>query len=92
MLAQEFIRKWTGPTLKQKSAEAPEQFIDVCHRLGEPTAAEADPTGKTVAERDSQARRKGSLGQRSATIGAPRTEREGAWVRGRRTTTCTDSG
>ena len=41
---REFIRKWTGATLKERSA-AQEHFIDLCRLLGEPTPAEDDPAG-----------------------------------------------
>ena len=46
MEPQEFIRKWTGATLKERSG-AQEHFIDLCRLLGEPTPAEADSTGET---------------------------------------------
>ena len=39
-----FIRKWRAAELKERSG-AQEHFIDLCHVLGEPTPAEADPTG-----------------------------------------------
>jgi hypothetical protein len=39
-----FIRKWSAAQLKERSA-AQEHFIDLCHVLGEPTPAEADPLG-----------------------------------------------
>ena len=45
MEPQEFIQKWTGSTLKERSG-AQEHFIDLCRLLGEPTPAEADPTGE----------------------------------------------
>ena len=45
MEPQEFIRKWAGATLKERSG-AQEHFIDLCRLLGEPTPAEADPTGE----------------------------------------------
>ena len=45
MEPQQFIRKWTGATLKEKSG-AQEHFIDLCRLLGEPTPAEADPAGE----------------------------------------------
>ncbi len=44
MEPREFIRKWTGATLKERSA-AQEHFIDLCRLLGEPTPAEDDPAG-----------------------------------------------
>ena len=40
----EFIAKWHASELKERSA-AQEHFIDLCRLLGEPTPAEADPTG-----------------------------------------------
>ena len=39
-----FIRKWRTVDLKERSA-AQEHFIDLCRVLGEPTPAEADPSG-----------------------------------------------
>ena len=39
-----FIAKWRASELKERSA-AQEHFIDLCQLLGEPTPAEADPTG-----------------------------------------------
>ena len=41
-----FIAKWRAAELKERSA-AQEHFIDSCRLLGEPTPAEADPTGET---------------------------------------------
>ena len=41
-----FIAKWRASELKESSA-AQEHFIDLCRMLGEPTPAEADPTGET---------------------------------------------
>ena len=41
-----FIRKWRAAELKERSG-AQEHFIDLCHILGEPTPAEADPTGQS---------------------------------------------
>ena len=40
----EFIAKWRASELKESSASQ-EHFIDLCGLLGEPTPAEADPTG-----------------------------------------------
>ena len=40
-----FIAKWGASELKESSA-AQEHFIDLCRLLGEPTPAEADPTGE----------------------------------------------
>ena len=45
MTPGEFIAKWRASTLKERSA-AQEHFIDLCRLLGEPTPAEADPTGE----------------------------------------------
>ena len=45
MTASEFISKWRSSELKERSA-AQEHFIDLCRLLGEPTPAEADPTGE----------------------------------------------
>ncbi|MBL7063847.1 MAG: class I SAM-dependent DNA methyltransferase [Anaerolineae bacterium] len=42
---QEFVAKWRKATLKERSA-AQEHFIDLCHLVGHPTPAEADPTGQ----------------------------------------------
>ncbi|MDE0125824.1 MAG: hypothetical protein OXN97_14720 [Bryobacterales bacterium] len=44
MTPNEFIAKWHASELKESSA-AQEHFIDLCRLLGEPTPAEADPTG-----------------------------------------------
>ena len=44
MTPDEFIAKWRASELKERSA-AQEHFIDLCRLLGEPTPAEADPTG-----------------------------------------------
>ncbi|EIC19398.1 hypothetical protein [Thiorhodovibrio frisius] len=44
MTPDDFIRKWTGVTLKERSA-AQEHFLDLCHLLEQPTPAEADPKG-----------------------------------------------
>ena len=45
MTPSEFIAKWRAAELKERSA-AQEHFIDLCRLLGEPTPAEADPTGE----------------------------------------------
>ena len=46
MEPHEFIAKWRSAVLKERSA-AQEHFLDLCRVLGEPTPAEADPTGDT---------------------------------------------
>jgi type II restriction/modification system DNA methylase subunit YeeA len=43
---EQFIAKWKPVTLTERSASQ-QHFIDLCHLLGEPTPAEADPTGNT---------------------------------------------
>ena len=45
MTPSEFIAKWRTSELKERSA-AQEHFIDLCRMLGEPTPADADPTGE----------------------------------------------
>ena len=45
MTPDDFIAKWRASELKERSA-AQEHFIDLCRLLGEPTPAEADPTGE----------------------------------------------
>ena len=45
MTPSEFIAKWRASELKERSASQ-EHFIDLCRLLGEPTPAEADPTGE----------------------------------------------
>ena len=40
-----FIAKWRASELKERSG-AQEHFIDLCRLLGEPTPAEADPSGE----------------------------------------------
>ena len=46
MTATQFIAKWKHVDLKERSA-AQEHFLDLCHLVGHPTPAEADPTGDT---------------------------------------------
>lgn len=45
MTPNEFVQKWSGVTLKERSSSQ-EHFIDLCRLLDEPTPVEADPTGK----------------------------------------------
>ena len=40
-----FIAKWRASELKERSGSQ-EHFIDLCRLLGEPTPAEADPSGE----------------------------------------------
>jgi len=42
------ITKWRAAELKERSGSR-EHFIDLCHLLGEPTPADADPTGSSFA-------------------------------------------
>ena len=46
MTPHRFIEKWRASELKERSASQ-EHFIDLCRLLGEPTPAEADPSGDT---------------------------------------------
>ena len=46
MHVAEFISKWKKTDLKERSA-AQEHFLDLCHIVGHPTPAEADPTGES---------------------------------------------
>ncbi|QEX20296.1 DNA methyltransferase yeeA [Hypericibacter adhaerens] len=48
MTPEAFIAKWKASSLKE-SAGAQEHFIDLCRLLGEPTPAEADPSGESYA-------------------------------------------
>lgn len=41
---QAFIAKWKATDLSERAA-CQEHFLDLCHMLGHPTPAEADPTG-----------------------------------------------
>jgi len=43
---EQFIKKWTASDLSERSA-AQQHFLDLCLLLGEPTPADADPTGET---------------------------------------------
>ena len=43
-----FIARWQAATLTEKSG-AQQHFIDLCRLLGQPTPAEADPTGESYA-------------------------------------------
>ena len=42
--AQKFVEKWAGVELSERAASH-EHFIDLCRLIGQPTPAEADPTG-----------------------------------------------
>ncbi|MCB8929383.1 MAG: class I SAM-dependent DNA methyltransferase [Ardenticatenaceae bacterium] len=45
MTPQQFVHKWRGVTLKERSASQ-EHFIDLCHLVNHPTPAAHDPTGE----------------------------------------------
>ena len=51
-----FIARWQAATLTEKSG-AQQHFIDLCRLLGQPTPAEADPTGDPRVEAIAQAAR-----------------------------------
>ena len=44
--AQEFVNKWQGIELKERSASQ-EHFLDLCRLIGHPTPVEADSTGES---------------------------------------------
>ncbi len=44
MTPAEFVAKWQAADLKERAA-CQEHFLDLCHVLGQPTPAAADPTG-----------------------------------------------
>ncbi len=46
MTPESFIAKWSKSELKERSA-CQEHFLDLCHLVGHPTPAEADPTGQS---------------------------------------------
>lgn len=46
MTPDQFIRKWTASQLSERSASQ-QHFLDLCQLLGEPSPAEADPSGDT---------------------------------------------
>jgi type II restriction/modification system DNA methylase subunit YeeA len=48
MTPSEFAAKWGSSQLRERAASQ-EHFIDLCRMLGEPTPAEADPTGEWYA-------------------------------------------
>ena len=43
--AQRFVEKWSASDLSERAASH-EHFIDLCHLVGQPAPAEADPTGQ----------------------------------------------
>jgi hypothetical protein len=63
--AERFVEKWSASDLSERAASQ-EHFIDLCRLLGQPTPAEADPTGKDYcfekAVKVTQAASKGSKG------------------------------
>jgi hypothetical protein len=45
MTAEQFVQKWATVDLPERAASQ-EHFIDLCRVIGQPTPAEADPTGQ----------------------------------------------
>lgn len=45
MTPEQFVEKWSRSELSEKAASQ-EHFIDLCRLIGQPTPAEADPTGR----------------------------------------------
>jgi len=45
MTADQFVEKCSGVELSERAASH-EHFIDLCRLIGQPTPAEADPTGQ----------------------------------------------
>ncbi len=43
--AEQFVAKWSKVELSERAASQ-EHFLDLCRLLGQPTPAEADPTGE----------------------------------------------
>jgi hypothetical protein len=48
MTPQEFVRKWRGNALKEKSFYQ-QHFLDLCDLVGHPKPADIDRTGDTFA-------------------------------------------
>ena len=44
--AQKFVEKWSGVELSERAASQ-EHFLDLCRLIGQPTPADADPTGQS---------------------------------------------
>jgi type II restriction/modification system DNA methylase subunit YeeA len=57
----EFVDKWRKAALKERSA-AQEHFIDLCHLVGHPTPAEADPTGQAFTFEAGATKQRGGQG------------------------------
>ncbi|HEY2586196.1 MAG TPA: DNA methyltransferase [Tepidisphaeraceae bacterium] len=64
--AERIVEKWSAADLSERAASQ-EHFIDLCRLLGQPTPAEADPTGKDYCfekpVKVTQAASKGSKGE-----------------------------
>ena len=69
MTPHEFIAKWRASELKERSA-LQEHFIDLCRLLGEPTPAEADPTGEAYCFERGAPKDTGGDGRLQPTSGA----------------------
>ena len=65
--AGRFVEKWSASDLSERAASQ-EHFIDLCRLLGQPTPAEADPTGQDYCfekpVKVTQAASKGSKGEK----------------------------
>ncbi|MEW5988133.1 MAG: DNA methyltransferase [Chloroflexota bacterium] len=61
MNAQEFVAKWRGMGLKERSA-AQEHFIDLCRLVGHATPAEADPSGDRFTFEKGASKQRGGQG------------------------------
>ncbi len=76
MTPHEFIAKWRAAELKERSA-AQEHFIDLCRLVGEPTPAEADPSGETCCFERGARKVMRSTTELAAAGSAPRQRRSG---------------
>ena len=68
MTPGEFIGKWRASSLKERSGSQ-EHFIDLCRLLGEPTPAEADPSGEHYCFERGPRRGRGCLRERAESYG-----------------------
>jgi hypothetical protein len=58
---QQFVEKWRRIDLKERSGYQ-EHFADLCHLVGHPTPAEADPTGERFIYEAGATKQKGGQG------------------------------
>ena len=61
LTAQQFVEKWAPSQLKERSGSQ-EHFIDLCHLVGHPTPAEADPAGQTFTFEAGASKQRGGEG------------------------------